>query len=936
MKNTKSRVLLIEDDKIDQMAFERLVKNEHLSYDYTIAGSVSETKNILNLEQFDFIIADYLLGDGTAFDLFDCIKDIPVIFVTGCGNEEAAVKAMKAGAYDYLIKDPDYNYLRILPLIAENAIKHKNAEKQFKMLSHAMMNIRDSVYITNMNSQILFVNKAFSETYGYQKEEILGLPIYCINENNNVENNIHSNYQGEYNHKRKDGSIFPVFLSCSVIPNGNGSPFAIVTITREITEQKKMEKEIEKRKKYLESVLYAAPDAIVTIDISHRIVEWNPGAEQVFGYSRHEILGKIIDDVITSPNRKNEAMILTQKVISGEKVLPIETIRIRKDGSPIDVIVAASPFQVGNNLQGAVIIYTDISKRKQAENELCRVNRAHKTLSESNQILVRATNEQDLLDNVCRILINEGGYCFAWIGYTEENKEKSIKPISKSGREDGYLDTVHFTWDNQSQNSNPISKSIWTGEPCITKSLSTTSDPDIWSIEAVKRHYASSISLPMLNQDISFGALTIYSEEQNAFDTEEVNLLKELAEDLAFGIMVLRARIAHKKTEQENDKIQMQLLQAQKMESIGIMAGGIAHDFNNLLTAIIGCVDLALDEVDKTDIVHGDLREIQMAAQRAAELTKQLLLFSRKKPMKFTSVNMNCIIKDLLMMLKRLIGEDIQIITHLSPHLWTIKADQGTLEQVIMNLSVNARDAMPNGGELTIKTKNIILTEKNSRKISDAPLGKCIQISFADKGIGMDEKTIQHIYDPFFSTKAIGKGTGLGLSVVYGIVKQHGGCMYVESKIDHGTTFEVYLPAISKNKEEKTKGKTLAKKHQGENKRILVVEDEEKVREFTTSGLNRSGYVAIGAADAREAIDIFKRENGNFHVVISDIVLPGKSGIELVDGFRAQKPDIGILLSSGYTDHQSRWPIIQEKGFRFLEKPYALNELLQAIQEIVS
>ncbi|MCJ7812415.1 PAS domain S-box protein [bacterium] len=936
MNDTKSRVLLIEDDKIDQMAFERLVKNEHLSYDYTIAGSVFETKNILNSEQFDFIIADYLLGDGTVFDLFDCIKDIPVIFVTGCGNEEAAVKAMKAGAYDYLIKDPDYNYLRMLPLVAENAIKHKNAEKQFRMLSHAMMNIRDSVYITDINNHILFVNKAFSETYGYQEEEIIGLTIHCIYENNCIENNIHSNYQGEFNHKRKDGSIFPVFLSSSVIPNGNGNPFAIVAITRDITEQKQMEKEIEKRKKYLESVLYAAPDAIITINTSHCIVEWNPGAEQIFGYTRYEILGKNIDDLVTCPSLKKEAVILTRKVLSGEKVHPFETVRFRKDSSAIDVIVAASPFQIGDNLQGAVIIYTDISKRKQAENELRRVNRALKTLSESNQILVRATNEQDLLDNVCRILVDEGGYCFAWIGYTEESKDKSVKPISKSGREDGYLDAVHFTWDNQPQNSNPISKSIWAGEPCITKNLSKTSDPDIWCIEAVKRHYASSMSLPLLNQDISFGTLTIYSEEQNAFDFEEVNLLKELAEDLAFGIMVLRARIAHKKTEQENNKIQMQLLQAQKMESIGIMAGGIAHDFNNLLTAIIGCVDLALDEVDKTDIVHGDLREIQMAAQRAADLTKQLLLFSRKKPMKFISVNMNCIIKDLLMMLKRLIGEDIEIITHLAPNLWTIKADQGTLEQVIMNLAVNARDAMPNGGELTIKTENIILTEKDYKRMSEVPLGKCIRISVSDKGIGMDEKTIQHIYDPFFSTKAIGKGTGLGLSVVYGIVKQHGGCMHVESKINYGTTFEVYLPAINKKKEEKTKGMIPTKKYQGENKRILVVEDEEKVREFTISGLNRSGYVAIGAANAREAMDIFKRENGNFHVIISDIVLPGKSGIELVDGFCAQKPDIGILLSSGYTDHQSRWPIIQERGYRFLEKPYALNDLLQIIQEIVS
>ncbi len=695
------------------------------------------------------------------------------------------------------------------------------------------------------------------------------------------------------------------------------------------------QKIIERRKKYLESILYAAPDAIVTIDKDYHIIDWNRGAEQVFGYKYNEMIGNNINDMITGPNSENEMITLIDRVLSGKKVTPIETVRYNKNGSTIDVIIAASPFQVGDDLYGTVIIYTDISERKKIENELRRVNRTLETLSQSNEVLVRTTNEQELLNSVCQILVDVGGYCFVWVGYIEEDKKKNIMPISKAGRDEGYLDSVHFTWNNDTKALNPVNKAIWSGEPCIINLLEN-SNSNIWHSEAVKRDYRSSISLPLLNQGVSFGALTIFSREQDTFDNHEINLLKRLSQDLAFGIMILRARVAHKKTEEEKDKIQKQLLQAQKMESIGIMAGGIAHDFNNLLTIITGCVELSLGEVDKMDVVYGDLKEIQNAAHRAAELTKQLLLFSRKKSMKFKSANMNCIIQNLLIILKRLIGEGIPIKTRLASNLWTIKADQGTLEQVIMNLAINARDAMPDGGELAIKTENITLTEVDKVRMSEVPLGRCICISVSDNGIGIDEKTIQHIYDPFYSTKAIGKGTGLGLSVVYGIVKQHDGCMHVESKINCGTTFKIYLPAFNKKTNEKTKEIISNKNPKWENQRILVIEDEEKVREFTTSGLNRSGYVAIGAADAREAIDIFKRENGNFHVVISDIVLPGKSGIELVNCFRAQKPDIGILLSSGYTDHQSRWPIIQEKGFRFLEKPYALNELLQAIQEIVS
>ncbi len=819
MDQTKSHVLLIEDDKIDQMAFERMVKNEHLSYDYTIAGSVTEAKYLLNSSKFDFIIADYLLGDGTAFDLFDLINGTPFIFVTGCGNEEAAVTAMKAGAYDYLIKDPDRKYLRMLPVTAENAIKHKNIENQIRMLSHAMMNIRDSVYIVDKNGHIIFINHAFTEIYGYQEKEIIGRSIRCIHENNpsnqskkkEQESISNNNHRGEFYHKRKDGTLFPVYLSNSDIKNEDGDVFATATITRDITEQKQM------------------------------------------------------------------------------------------------------------------------------ENELRRVNRALKTLSQSNQVLVRATNEQDLLNNVCQILINSGGYCFAWVGYIEEDKKKRIVPISKAGEDKDYLNQLHFTWGNDLKALNPVNKAILSGRPIITKNMKIKSNGGSWRSEAIKRGYGSSISLPLLNQGVSFGALTIYSREQNAFDTQEVNLLKELSEDLAFGITVLRAQITHRKTEEENNKIQMQLLQAQKMESIGTMAGGIAHDFNNLLTAIIGCVDLSLEEVDKTDVVYGDLKEIQIAAQRAADLTKQLLLFSRKKTMKFKSVNINRIIQNLLMMLKRLIGENIHIQTHLASNLWMIKADQGTLEQVIMNLVVNARDAMPDGGELTIETENITLTEADKVDMSEAPLGRCIRISVSDKGTGMDKKTIQHIYDPFFSTKAIGKGTGLGLSVVYGIVSQHGGCIRVESEINRGTTFEIYLPALNQKKKERIKGMIPKKKrHRGKNQRILVVEDEEKVREFTTSGLSRSGYTVFSAADAKEAVNIFKRENGNFDVVISDVVLPGKSGIELVDGFRTQKPNIGILLSSGYTDYESRWPIIQENGFQFLEKPYTLNDLIEVIHKIAA
>ncbi|HXP49752.1 MAG TPA: PAS domain S-box protein, partial [Bacteroidia bacterium] len=247
MENIK--ILFIEDDKVDQMAFKRFVKDENLSYNYTIAGSVSEAKRILDSEKFDIVIIDYHLGDGTAFDIFDLIKDTPVIITTGTGDEGIAVKAMKGGAYDYLIKDPERNYLKVLPITVENAIKHKKSEKQFRMLSHAIMSIDDSVYITDMDDRIIFVNEAFCRTYGYEEEDILGRHSDVLWKEASTDDDvinvfpiiIEGGWKDEFYHRRKDGSEFPVFLSRLVIKDKNGNEVAVVGVARDITEHKRAE-----------------------------------------------------------------------------------------------------------------------------------------------------------------------------------------------------------------------------------------------------------------------------------------------------------------------------------------------------------------------------------------------------------------------------------------------------------------------------------------------------------------------------------------------------------------------------------------------------------------------------------------------------------------------------------------------------------------------
>ncbi|MBM4322940.1 MAG: response regulator [Deltaproteobacteria bacterium] len=391
-----------------------------------------------------------------------------------------------------------------------------------------------------------------------------------------------------------------------------------------------------------------------------------------------------------------------------------------------------------------------------------------------------------------------------------------------------------------------------------------------------------------------------------------------------------------KRAEEEREKMQAQLIQAQKMESIGTLAGGVAHDFNNLLTTIQGYAQLGLMSMKEEEPLYENLKEILQASQRAASLTRQLLLFSRKQPMEPFALNLSDTVNNLMKMLKRLIGENIAVETHLEPNLWIVKADPGNMEQVIMNLVVNARDAMPEGGKITIKTENVDIDKGYCDIYNYARPGQFICLSVEDTGIGMDKEIIQHIFEPFFTTKGVGKGTGLGLSVVYGIVKQHEGWINVYSEPGQGSIFKVYLPVSSEETKYETKREVISiQDFQGKGERILLVEDDSGIREFVNKVLTKSGYEVLEASNTQEALDISEKESGGLALVFSDVVLPDKSGLQLAEELLLRKPTLKVLLTSGYTDQKSQWSVIKEKGYCFIQKPYNLNDLLRVVREVL-
>ena len=373
------------------------------------------------------------------------------------------------------------------------------------------------------------------------------------------------------------------------------------------------------------------------------------------------------------------------------------------------------------------------------------------------------------------------------------------------------------------------------------------------------------------------------------------------------------------------------LLEAQKIEAVGRLAGGIAHDFNNILTVIIGYSEMLLEAVADDQNLRPSLETIKEACERGAALTRQLLAFARKQVLKPTVFEVNSCVVSVDKMLARLIGEDITVVTELGNALFPIEADVQQFEQVLTNLLLNARDAMPSGGTIRIRTVNTDVTEYNADEHPSVALGKYVVISVSDTGIGMDETTRKHIFEPFFTTKEVGKGTGLGLATVYGIIRQSGGYLRVESELGKGSRFHVYLPKSEKSTfQEMPQGSRLLSDCAGET--ILLVEDEVKLRMLLSSILTLHGYTVLEAADGAEALRISSQFEDPIHLLVTDMVMPGISGCETARLLAESRPEMRILYISGYTEDAWRYPGI-ESGKNLLQKPFTPEVLVAHVRE---
>lgn len=613
---------------------------------------------------------------------------------------------------------------------------------------------------------------------------------------------------------------------------------------------------------------------IVLLDRDWRVHKSNPAMRRLLGYGEGELQGHNLSEFLHEDDRPAVCSLFTELIDGKRDHFDVETSYVRKDGLLRWCQLTISSIPSGNGKPHLAIgMVEDITRRKRLEREL--LDAQQRALSHEQDERERAERLAEKLSHIPRLNPHPVVELLpdGRITYLNEVAEELVK--SAQADEAGAIlpaDVVAIVRESLASGRTYSGFEVRVGRRTLT-----------WSF------------YPLTTDGVVYGY---------GFDiTDRLELEKQLRE-------------------------------AQKLEAVGRLAGGVAHDFNNVLMAITGLSGIVLDELDPGDRLRDDVEQIQKAADRAASLTRQLLAFSRKQILKPVKLNLNAAISDMEKMLRRLIGEDVELVTVLERDVWSVEADRGQIEQVLMNLAVNARDAMPEGGRVTIATRNVELDDNAARDL-DCRAGSYCMLVVSDTGTGMTEKTRSRLFEPFFTTKELGKGTGLGLSTVYGIVKQSDGFITVESKLGEGTTFKILLPKVDARAEE-LELESLASAPLRGCETILLVEDEAMVRELASRVLRKNGYSVLQAANGAEALELSERFDKKIDLVVTDVVMPRMSGRELMERLAVLRPETKVIYMTGYTDDAILHYGVLDSGIELIQKPFKPAVLLNKVRDVLN
>jgi two-component system cell cycle sensor histidine kinase/response regulator CckA len=791
---------------------------------------------------------------------------------------------------------------------------------------------------------------------------------------------------------RSDGTELPVELAITAI--GSGSDSIFTGVLRDITARKHEEA----TRARLAAIVDSSDDAIFSMGLDGTILTWNGGAERLYGYAANEMIGRN-RALLVPAGMSVELIPIMARAARGDPGQPLETRRRRKNGSVVDVSLVISPMAdpIGP-ITSVSTIARDITNLKQAEASLRdERDRAQQYLDTAEVILLKLdVGGRILLVNryACTVLGWTADELLArdWIEtclpsrirnslrntfnnlvsgdlsivenpvLTRSGDERLIEWRNTVLRDDAGQVIGTFSSGTDITERNQAVEALRTSEERMRFALEAAS-VGIWDMDYTTgvHRWSEILETQYCLQPGTFGG-TFEAFIERVHPDDRESLLATVGKAIKSGgdFSTLHRTICPDGTVRwlsgagrvrlgedgepvrtvgislnvtERHTLEAQYQQVQKMEAIGRLAGGVAHDFNNLLTVILGFCELLLAGLTPEDPRQADVTEIQKAGARAAGLTRQLLAFSRKEIIQPTLLDLNVIVADIRVMLARLIGEDVTIVLRLGATLAPVKADRGQIEQIILNLAVNARDAMPKGGTLTVETANVELDEHNARTHPAVKPGRYIVLTVTDTGTGMTPEVQARLFEPFFTTKELGKGTGLGLATVFGIVTRSGGIVTVNSEVGRGTSFMVYLPRAHHAAPVVAAPPPVDHRRAG-GQTVLVVEDAEGLRELTKRLLERQGYTVLPAANADEALQLFD-EHTSIDLLLTDVVMPGASGPELVKQLVERRPTLKVIYMSGYTDDAIGHHGVLDAGIVFLHKPFSSASLGQKIREVL-
>ena len=876
------RVLIAEDNPMDAKLVLRELRHAGFEPDFKRVDSEAAFLSELH-GNWDIILSDYAMPEFGGMRALKLLNesglDIPFIIISGTIGEEEAVAAMKLGATDYLLKDR----IARLGSAVERALEEKRlraeqrrAEEQIRLQSGALAAAANGVLITDRAGRILWVNPAFTQLTGYTPEEAIGKTPRILKSDLQDAAFYRDFWKTLLSGQVWRGEFTNRHKDGSLIYDEH-----IVTPIRseagEITHFIGIMSDISERKRSMEleqrlsAIIEATSDMVGLADAQTNVIFLNSAGRRMFGLTDHAA-ARIVDYYSEETYKLISTVAIPAAIRTGS--WEGEVALRHPDGHeiPVSQVILAHKNAAGE-VAFLSTVCRDITERKKAE------------------LSLRDSEERfrQLAENITEVF---------WV----------VTP--------SYDQVLYIS---------PAYEKIW-GRTCD----SLYQSPKAW-IEAIhpedRKEVEKAVSTNMQglgDYDINYRILrpdgSIRWIRDRAFSVRN-------AADKVYRVVGTASDIT------ETRNLEQQLRQSQKMEAFGLLAGGIAHDFNNLMSVVMGYSDIWLMKLPDDSPVREPLKTIKSAGERASNLTKQLLAFSRQTVLEPRVLDLNTVVRETEKMLARLIGEDVQLSSILNPAIPRIKVDPGQIGQVLINLAVNARDAMPRGGRLTIETRTVDFDGAYALAHPGSHPGRQVMLSVSDTGTGMPPETVARIFEPFFTTKGIGKGTGLGLAVVHGVVTQSGGSIQVESKVGVGTTFMLYFPITSEAARAANKSGEI-NIHAGI-ETILVVEDEESLCEIARQSLQAFGYTVLTAHSGAEALKLVNTNESTIDLMLADVIMPGMSGRELAETLKPKYPELKVLFMSGYTDDSVIRHGVNHEKVAFLQKPFAPFDLLKKVREVL-